>query len=752
MTCLLNLEMNLASGSAAALWVVCSVVLFRITRNNSFAGQLAFVLTLTAMLWWLFTVVLDLASPSETCKIGWSLAAWPGIVVLPVAWTFFVCDYTSNTRERRRTLRLFAYMSPPILVSAIALTNAQTHLLYGVDTRLVTEGAYTYVEFDHGPLFFVVAAGLYIFLVIALGVLAFAFLRAKNVIRPFLAALIIITAAPMAANLSYIAWDLTVFGFDPTPFTFAVSLIALSWLLVNNSMMDTASQGRTLMFYATRDPVILLDADGRLADANPAARNVFREPILHQGMTLDQLDQVGPMLSDLCKTGEIQCLKPIRLGERVFDLRTALIESPIQTKTPLLGWLVSLVDITERERSAEALREALAHAEAANRAKTNFLANVSHEIRTPLNGVLGMVSVLSDTVLDSEQQEYLKVIEGSGQVLLTTIGDVLDLSKIEAEQMVLENSPFVLRDIVKGAGSLFAATAGEKGLTLSVDIEDSLPKVINGDVHRFRQVLHNLVSNAVKFTEVGQVLISATAIDDGMTLLVRVSDTGPGVPDEARDAIFQPFRQADSSDTRKFGGTGLGLSISRELCHLMGGELRLAPSAPKGAVFEIRLPLIPADDILDLENRPDAFSDVLPVMPVMDVLVVDDNKTNRFILEKFLSSSSYRVQSVSSGAEAIELARDLAFDIILMDIQMPGMDGVETTRRIRSLEQAGAREPGFIVAVTANTMPEQSAHYLSAGMDEVLAKPVSKEPFLKMIQTVRRKVAQCAEDKAALPR
>ncbi|MFP3385729.1 response regulator [Tritonibacter sp. SIMBA_163] len=162
--------------------------------------------------------------------------------------------------------------------------------------------------------------------------------------------------------------------------------------------------------------------------------------------------------------------------------------------------------------------------------------------------------------------------------------------------------------------------------------------------------------------------------------------------------------------------------------------------------------MIPADDILDLENRPDAFSDVLPVMPVMDVLVVDDNKTNRFILEKFLSSSSCRVQSVSSGAEAIELARDLAFDIILMDIQMPGMDGVETTRRIRSLEQAGGREPGFIVAVTANTMPEQSAHYLSAGMDEVLAKPVSKEPFLKMIQTVRRKVAQCAEDKAALPR
>jgi len=739
MNCFANFEVNLAFGAAASLWVVCFVVLIRIARNTPFAGQFSFVMTLAAMLWWLFTVVLDLASQSENCKVAWSLAAWPGIVLVPVAWTYFVFDYTMNKRRSRRPLRLLVYICLPTIVSAIAVTNRWTQLLYGPDTRLVTEGGSRFVIFDHGPLFFAVAATLYIFLVIALGLLAFAFLKAKKVFRPFMGALIMITAAPVAANLSYIGWGVTVFGFDPTPFMFAVSLITLSWMLVNNSMMDTAAQGRTLMFYATQDPVILVDAAGYFVSANPAAEDLFGQQLPKHGATLEHLEEIGPLVKDLMAAGTINGAAPIRLGGRIFDPRAVPIDSPIQAQIPLLGWSVSLVDITERERSAEALREALTLAESANRAKTQFLANVSHEIRTPLNGVLGMASILSETALDDEQREFLQAIEDSGQVLLTTLGDVLDLSKVEVGKMTLENKPFTLRVALEGARGLFSARAREKGLCLCVEMHDDLPKVIVGDEHRFRQVVHNLVSNAVKFTENGRVTISAEPAENGALLLVRVSDTGPGVPPEARDMIFQPFQQVEGGNARKFGGTGLGLSISRQLCHLMGGSLQLATDVKQGATFKVRLPLVSATNQPDTKTQP-----VLPstsASPALDVLVVDDNKTNRLILEKFLSSTPCRVQSVSSGEEAIGLAHAFSFDVILMDIQMPQMDGVETTRKIRSIEKATGREPSSIVAVTGNAMPEQLNHYLAVGMDKVLAKPVSKTLLLSLFQEIRRQVA-----------
>jgi signal transduction histidine kinase len=741
MTCFTNLEVNLGSTTAAGLWAVCALILAWVVRKNRFSGQPAFVLTLIAMLWWLFTVAFNLAAQDEFCKVGWSLAAWPGITLLPIAWAFFAFDYTMNTNRGRHPIRLLLYIGLPCLVGVIALTNSHTHLLYGPGTQLVTQDANTFVIIESGPIFLVVAAGLYIFVISALSVLAYAFFKAKRMIRPFLGVLIIITAAPVAANLAYIGWGVTVLGFDPTPFMFAVSIVAWSWLLLNNTMMDTAAQGRNLLFFATHDPVILMDADGRLAGANPAANSLFRKTMPRHGETLDHLERVGPILKSFIETGELNSAEPIRLGGSVFDPRALPIESPIQTKSSLLGWSVSLVDITEREHAAEALREALAQAEAANRAKSSFLANVSHEIRTPLNGILGMASVLDETALDGEQREYIQVIEESGQVLLTTIGDVLDLSKIEAGKMALETRPFVLSDAIEGARSLFAARAKEKGLQLRAKIQEDLPNTIVGDEHRFRQVLHNLVSNAIKFTEAGAVTITAVPAENGAMLLVRVSDTGPGVPTEARHTIFQPFNQADAADTRKFGGTGLGLSISRQLCELMGGSLQLATESEEGETFEIRLPLVSSPDVPPGDTQVNPIQVALSDIPAMDVLVVDDNKTNRLILQKFLSPTPCRVQTASSGSEAVEMVRAFAFDVVLMDIQMPEMCGVEATQEIRSIERATGRQPSVVVAVTANAMPEQIEHYLAKDMNEVLSKPVPKARLLTLIQKVGRQVA-----------
>lgn len=755
MSCFSDLEHSTASAAALGLWFSCALILAAVLRNNRFAGKTAFSLTLSAMLWWLLAVYFELVGRQEDCKLIWSLAAWPAITLLPIAWSLFIFDYTMNQPPLWRWQRLLALVGLPGIVTLVALSNAQTHLLYGTDNQMVTEGGYTFVRYDHGPLFYIVAAVLYVFVSSALGVLGVAMAKGKSVIRPFLSVLAIITIAPLLANMGYVLYGLTIFGFDPTPFAFALALIALSWMVFNNTIMDTATLGRELMFSDTGDPVFVVDAKGRLASANPAAQALFSEALPRPGESLSHLGQIGRLLDEIVRARAPVPVDTLRLGQKVFDPRIRPIDSPIPGPNALLGWTVSLIDITERERTAETLREALARAEDANQAKSRFLANVSHEIRTPLNGILGMASLLGETDLSPEQRDYLQVIDDSGQVLLSTIGDVLDLSKVEAGQMALESRAFAIRDTIESAQMLFSARAREKGLALTATIHPDLPERIMGDEHRIRQVLHNLISNAIKFTDAGSVTLDAAPSDTGKWLVVRVTDTGPGVPTKARQTIFLPFHQADAGDSRKFGGTGLGLAISRHLCALMGGSLDLAPEVEEGETFEMRLPLVPADPEapegapLSLPRSPAAESVVPPAAATavaasaqgapLRIMVVDDNRTNRLILEKFLSATPCILHSVASGPEAIDLARTELFDVILMDIQMPGMDGLEATQAIRRIERETGRSPSRIVAVTANAMPEQFQQYLEADMDQVLSKPVSKVRLLALINQIDKR-------------
>ncbi|MFC5736235.1 histidine kinase N-terminal 7TM domain-containing protein [Sinirhodobacter huangdaonensis] len=594
MSCLTNLEFTFASAFAAALWAACALILVWVVRNNRFAGKPAFILTFLAMLWWLFTVAFDLASPGETCKVGWSLAAWPGITLLPIAWAFFVFDYTMNTRPGRQPVRLLLYLGLPSLVSIIALTNSQTHLLYGTGTRLVTQGAHRFVFFDHGPLFFAVAAGLYIFVSSALGVLAYAFLRAKKIIRPFLGVLIGITAVPLAGNLAYVVWGVTLFGYDPTPFLFAVALIALSWLLLNNTMMDTAAQGRNLLFYATQDPVIILDAEGRFAGANPAAKALFGKKMPRRGEALDQLEKIGPVLRSFIRTGELGSAEPIRLRGRAFDPRLLPIESPIQTKRPLLGWSVSLVDITEREQSAEALREALARAEAANHAKSQFLAMISHELRTPLtsvkggldlalHGAAGEVSPALMTLLTIAQRNSLR--------LLKLVDDVLDLQKLDLSTITLRlqdlDADAFLRDVMEE----YEAYAAETGVRLTIT-SAQVHRQLRADPDRLKQVVGNVISNAVKFSpEGGQVACSTRLI--GSRLRISVQDSGIGIPDNKEDQVFGRFNQVESGSLKVSGGSGLGMHIAKILIERMDGAISYESRLGIGTTFHIDVPLGP---------------------------------------------------------------------------------------------------------------------------------------------------------------
>ncbi len=375
----------------------------------------------------------------------------------------------------------------------------------------------------------------------------------------------------------------------------------------------------------------------------------------------------------------------------------------------------SLADLTEARDSAEQ----------ANALKSQFLANMSHEIRTPLNGVLGMAQVMAMGDLTQVQRQRLEVIEKSGAGLLSILNDILDLSKIEAGRLELEAAPFDLSEVATAACNAFRPLAEAKGLAFFLEIEDSLQGVWLGDAVRVRQLIQNLISNALKFTSEGEVHTRISAIrGEGLTIAVR--DTGIGVATIDIPKLFEKFVQADSSTTRRYGGTGLGLTICQEIVELMGGLITVTSELGKGSTFEIRLPLPwlgeAASDV-GAASATEASSDI----PAISVLAADDNATNQLVIKTLLEAFGVNSTIVGDGRGAVEAWGAGNFDAILMDIQMPEMDGMDATREIRRIEAERGLDRTPIIALTANAMRHQVAEYMAAGMDAHLAKPIVVE-------------------------
>ncbi|MFZ4601555.1 MAG: ATP-binding protein [Caulobacterales bacterium] len=390
-----------------------------------------------------------------------------------------------------------------------------------------------------------------------------------------------------------------------------------------------------------------------------------------------------------------------------------------------------LVDVTERKQQELRLQAASLAAEAANRAKSEFLAMMSHEIRTPLNGMLGMGAALEATPLSARQREMVAVINQSGDVLLTLLKDVLDLSKIEAGSMALESAPFDPAGCVRTVAALFGESARAKGLEMRVSIAPDVGPLVTGDPLRVRQILQNLVSNAVKFTDAGHIemrLIANTGPLGAPSLRFEVEDTGCGLSTDQLNRVFERFTQAEASITRRFGGTGLGLSICRNLANLMGGDVGVASAPGQGSTFWFEAPFEPArtaapaspvEDIAAIETD------------LIRILAADDNEVNRLVLQTLLEQIGAQAEFVANGAQAVEAAATRAFDVILMDIHMPVMDGIEATRRIRASGGPNASAP--IVALTADAMPAHVEVYRTAGMNDVVPKPVKPGPLLSAI-------------------
>jgi signal transduction histidine kinase/ActR/RegA family two-component response regulator len=376
---------------------------------------------------------------------------------------------------------------------------------------------------------------------------------------------------------------------------------------------------------------------------------------------------------------------------------------------------------TELERNA-----ALALSEqAANRTKSEFLATITHELRTPLNGVLGMAQAMSGGELDGEQRQRLQIIQRSGQALLSTINDVLDISKIEAGRFELVEAPFDLGEMADHLAALYGSLARDKGLAFAFEIAPQARGWRMGDEARLRQVFANLLSNALKFTEAGSI-VARLAID-GERLTFHVEDTGVGVPDGAAPHLFEKFVQGDASTTRRFGGTGLGLAISREIVERMDGAVRFEPGARGGSLFEVEVRAPEAE-------APQAQADEAGALAPLSVLVVDDNAVNRKVAVTLLAALGVTAREAGSAAEALDAWGVQAWDAILMDIHMPQMDGLEATAEIRRRERQDGRPRTPIIALTASVLAHETAAYRQAGMDDCVAKPIELAKLVEALQ------------------
>jgi PAS domain S-box-containing protein len=549
---------------------------------------------------------------------------------------------------------------------------------------------------------------------------------------------------------------------------------------LEQTLRDSEAQHRAVVETAV-DGIIIIDSLGTVRIYNPACAMMFGyeadEVIGHNVKMLmpsPYFDEHDTYLQNYTKTGE---RKIIGIGRQVIGRRKDGTTFPMELSVGEMRmggnqfFVGVLRDITQSKQSDAALRrsrtelqervaelestrddlqrqesemaslasqasQARDAADVANQAKSEFLAMVSHEVRTPMNAIIGFARMLCDARLPAPHNDRARMIERAGEALMTILNDILDLTKIEAGRLELESVAFSLSDKLKMMEELWLAPAREKGLYLRTSVEEGSPDTVMGDPARVRQVLFNLVNNAIKFTKEGGVTVKVNArerIGDRLLLRFEVTDTGIGVPRDKQTTIFEAFTQADSSTNRRYGGTGLGLNICKRLLEVMGGEIGVVSEPGQGSTFWFTFPCEEADAPIAEESAPTSEFELASA--ALNVLVAEDHPLNQSMIRVMLEAVGHRVDIVETGVQAVNAVQSKAYDVILMDISMPEMDGVQATRAIRQLKGPEGQVP--IIALTANAMKGDREKFLGAGMSDYLSKPIHIRQLLGALERQR---------------
>jgi PAS domain S-box-containing protein len=685
---------------------IALVLAYFVLKHRQVPGRVTFALVMIAVAVWSGGYALEISATQFETKVFWAKFQYIGITAIPLLWLRFVIHYVGESAWMTPA-RFLLLAIGPLLTVVFVWFNERMHLIW-TDISVDTSLGFSMLRFDYGPGLWAYAGYSYLLLLIGALMLFRAIVRLPRLGSRQGAVVLFAALAPWAGNALYLTGANPFPLLDLTPFSFAVTGLVVAWGMGRFQFMGTVPVAHRAILEGMQAGVIALDTANNIVELNPAAERMFdvrSEAVVGkpaQRVFAEQPELLEWLMARREKT--IRGTLRSRGAQRDFDIRTMLLYD----RRRHAGRMITFHDISKLTRAEREAEEAKDVAEAANRSKSEFLANVSHEIRTPLNAIMGMTDLTLEGELGSKQRGYLEVARSSAESLLSIINDILDFSKIEVRKLVLDRVAFDLRKLVQETSKMLAATAAGKPLKLRFTVAPDVPSVVVGDPLRLRQVLINLVSNAIKFTDEGEVGVDVGLSDaadvpaGGCRLVFLVSDTGIGISPEDKRRIFGSFAQADTSTTRVYGGTGLGLSIASHLIVLMGGNIEVDSKVGESSTFTFSVvveeadanAVVPAEEStalatalpveveIDLgETTAEGVGDTVPAAETavpgprdvglprgLHVLVADDNVVNQRMTSAVLESRGVGVRVVGDGQEAVEALGQDDFDVVLMDV------------------------------------------------------------------------------------
>ncbi|MGN0154274.1 MAG: histidine kinase N-terminal 7TM domain-containing protein [Lachnospiraceae bacterium] len=701
-----------------AVFLIIYSIFFMVRGESTYAQKLMIFFMVSELVQNL-GFILELFSHSMEEALMAVKMQYVGSSVVTVFYMMFIRHYCGRKENKYFERALFIVS----LLTIIMVWTTPYHHFYYKEIGYVDSGAYPHLELTYGPGFF-----FYTICIIVIPwaevvySLIFALRREQHEKKK--KNLFLVIAGTIAAFLIYVLYVLRVFpeGYDPTPLSMAIMLSVMVTFIWNRKDYDLTRAAANTVLNGLDDCVITMDENHKILSFNETATKLFKDIQLYQ--QLENLENFPMNIFEVGDKGEFV------IGNKHYESHIRKLED---VDGDTRGYTVLIMDVTETFEYIKNIMYMREKAENANRAKSDFLANMSHEIRTPMNAIVGMSELIIEESRGRKMYDYACNIKSAAINLLSIINDILDLSKVEAGKMELVESNYYVQILVQDTVNLVKVAAAQKGLQMKVDLAENIPYQLYGDEGRIRQILINILNNAIKFTRTGYVSLKVTGgyIDEEhIKLSFEIEDTGIGIKKEDMQAVFEAFQQLDMKKNRKTEGTGLGLAITKRLVQLMHGELQVESEYGKGTKFTVGLnqKVIDRTTIKEAPVTRESIQETdtrLFTCEDYRVLVVDDNIINRKVAIAMVEAYGFQIDEADSGSKAISLAKNNKYDIIFMDHMMPEMDGIEATRIIRSECGEGGRM-AVIIALTANAIEGAREMYLGNGFQDFLSKPFER--------------------------